>query len=80
MASRFGARIIPFGVVGEDDICEVSVSSVHLFNNQNFQISWPTDMNYGQYVFPLFLMGLVSGLMSIIVMIFISTGLHLATL
>ena len=25
MASRFGATIIPFGVVGEDDICDVSV-------------------------------------------------------
>ena len=25
MASRFGASIIPFGVVGEDDICDVSV-------------------------------------------------------
>lgn len=24
MASRFGATIIPFGVVGEDDICDVS--------------------------------------------------------
>ena len=24
MASRFGAAIIPFGVVGEDDICDVS--------------------------------------------------------
>jgi hypothetical protein len=26
MASRFGAKIIPFGVVGEDDVCDVSVS------------------------------------------------------
>jgi hypothetical protein len=26
MASRFGATIIPFGVVGEDDICDVSAS------------------------------------------------------
>jgi hypothetical protein len=26
MASRFGAKIIPFGVVGEDDICDVSAS------------------------------------------------------
>lgn len=25
MAARFGAKIIPFGVVGEDDICEVSL-------------------------------------------------------
>ena len=25
MASRFGASIIPFGVVGEDDICDASV-------------------------------------------------------
>lgn len=24
MASRFGATIVPFGVVGEDDICHVS--------------------------------------------------------
>lgn len=26
MASRFGATIIPFGVVGEDDICHVSAT------------------------------------------------------
>ncbi|XP_024310260.1 acyltransferase-like protein At1g54570, chloroplastic isoform X3 [Brachypodium distachyon] len=26
MASRFGATIIPFGVVGEDDLCDVSAS------------------------------------------------------
>jgi hypothetical protein len=26
MASRFGATIIPFGVVGEDDICHVSAA------------------------------------------------------
>jgi len=24
VASKFGAKIVPFGVVGEDDICEVS--------------------------------------------------------
>lgn len=33
MAARFGAKIIPFGVVGEDDICEVSLcSSVILYD------------------------------------------------
>ena len=27
MASRFGATIIPFGLVGEDDICDASATS-----------------------------------------------------
>lgn len=26
MASRFGATIIPFGVVGEDDLCNVGAN------------------------------------------------------
>jgi hypothetical protein len=26
MASRFGATIIPFGVVGEDDLCNVGTN------------------------------------------------------
>ena len=31
VASRFGAKIIPFGVVGEDDICDVRSISTQLF-------------------------------------------------
>jgi len=30
MAARFGAKIIPFGVVGEDDICEVGWCSTSI--------------------------------------------------
>jgi hypothetical protein len=30
MASRFGATIIPFGAVGEDDICDVRVTLKNL--------------------------------------------------
>lgn len=34
MASRFGAKIVPFGVVGEDDIGEVSLTHflLHMHN------------------------------------------------
>lgn len=32
MAARFGAKIIPFGVVGEDDIGEVSHQSSYFFD------------------------------------------------
>lgn len=29
MAARFGATIVPFGAIGEDDIAEVSLRSYH---------------------------------------------------
>ena len=36
MAARFGATIVPFGVVGEDDIVEVSFISVHIIVSLTF--------------------------------------------
>jgi hypothetical protein len=32
MAARFGVTIIPFGCVGEDDVLEVHVLLIRLFN------------------------------------------------
>jgi hypothetical protein len=37
MASRFGAKIIPFGAVGEDDICDVSASLASNFLDNRLQ-------------------------------------------
>ena len=31
MAARFGATIVPFGAVGEDDISEVSLSYFNIY-------------------------------------------------
>jgi len=35
MAARFGAKIVPFGVVGEDDLGKVSFG---VFLNQSFPL------------------------------------------
>lgn len=39
MAAKFGATIVPFGVIGEDDICEVSNAyGIHFVNSGLFNI------------------------------------------
>ena len=49
MASKFGAKIVPFGVVGEDDVGEVSLT--HLLHHlHNFLRLVPTIACYfGEY-------------------------------
>lgn len=36
IAARFGAKIIPFGVVGEDDFGQVSLITIMSFNHSFF--------------------------------------------
>ena len=42
MAARFGATIVPFGVVGEDDIAEVSMG--HFLSGYFTTLSSKTDV------------------------------------
>lgn len=44
MALRFGAKIVPFGVVGEDDIGEVRIkiclSMIYALTRRQFNVKW----------------------------------------
>lgn len=45
MASRFGATIVPFGVVGEDDICHVSSRPSSAISNQLKSMAFRLDVS-----------------------------------